>query len=192
MNPSRPSWGECYFDHFSRYLRAPIARQVFETDAGSPSIQILAYENVFPQCMTFCTIGLSHFEREVGGVCEIVLPVDDGLDDVPFILTNTLLFMRNSGTSIVRGASAWGIEQVQETFARRFEKSALYFTDPIGLPEPFADVTCGEGARGRVLMGIFISEAEFRFLHQQGTEAFENALAEQEVDFCSLSRRSLF
>ncbi len=53
---------------------------------------------------------------------------------------------------------------------------------------PFSEVACGKEPRGRVLMGIFISEAEIRFLHHRGTDAFENALAEQEVDFCSRSR----
>src|SRR5947209_16337544 len=98
------NWGECYFDHYETFFSELTDRSIFEQDPESPSIQVLAYDQVFPDCRVFASLGLSHYAQELGKVGEVVVPVDDGWNDVPTLLANALFYMIQNRISL-----GWGI-----------------------------------------------------------------------------------
>ena len=82
--------GDCLLNHYERYMKAPIDRRVFESERFGRSIQILAYDGVFEGCRVFASLGPGHFTQELGGAFEVVCAIDDGWEQVPAILANTL------------------------------------------------------------------------------------------------------
>jgi hypothetical protein len=183
------NWGECYYDHFTGYLGHPIAREVFEHGMREPSIQVLAYDNVFDNCRCFCSLGLTHYAKQVHGPVEVFLPIDDGWQDVPYVLANALFFMVQNTITMERGTHITGVANILPNFAAAFGKTALYFTIPYGLPDSFGQVACGK-AMGRVYLACFISASESIFLDEYGVEAFETMLETQDIDLFNLRRHS--
>ena len=183
------NWGECYYDHYTRFLDHLLDRKIFRQNNNLPSVQILSYDKVFKDCQVFCSLGLSHYSSDIGGVAEVCLPVDDGWKDVPYVLANALFFMVQNGMTMGWGLSISGIERISTQFANNFNKAAIYFTNVFGLPEEFSKVKCGDGT-GKMYLAIFISEAEHRFFKQHGAEAFEELLDVKKVDPFSLQRSS--
>jgi hypothetical protein len=125
----------------------------------------------------------------MGGVAEVCLPVDDGWDDVPYILASALFFMAKNRMSVGWGVSIGGIEQISPQFANNFNKSAIYFTNVFDLPNDFGKVKCDNGT-GSVYLAMFISETERAFFKQNGAEKFETLLEDKHVDPFALSRLS--
>lgn len=183
------NFGECYYDYFAAYLRDPVAREVFEQHARQLSIQILAYHNVFDGCRCFCSLGLSHYTKQVDNVAEVLLPVDDGWQDVSYVLANALFFIVQNAISLRRGTSITGISHISPALATTFGKDALYFATPYGLPEAFNRVTCGKKI-GAIYLACFISTQEANFLQKHGVAEFEDMLEARDVDISNLERAS--
>lgn len=184
------NWGECYFDHFVKYFRTPVAREVFTQDPEEHTIQILAYDKVFAGCRLFASLGLSHYQEAVGSVGEIIVPADDAWDVVPGLVANTLFYMVQERIHIGRGVAVAGLAKVNAAFARRFGKGALYFTNAYGLPEGSEEVLCN-GQRGSLYLGVFLTDTEYRLFLDQGAEGLESALESRQVDPYHLARISV-
>ncbi len=184
-------WGECYFDHFSKFCGDPIGRRVFEQDSAMPSIQILYYDNVFENCRVFCSLGLSHYFLELRELAEVVLVVDESWDDVPYILSNVLFFMIKEHITLGKGVSISGIRKLNPNFTKKFDKAALYFSKPQGFPTGFETVKCvGCKNAGTVYSASFISQEEHNFFCEHGADDFEERLEFKEVDPFYLRRLS--
>lgn len=187
------SWGDCYFDHFSKYFRVPIGREVFAQapdEPDEPTIQILSYDKVFKDCRLFASLGLTHYVDAVGKVAEIIVPADDAWELIPGLMANALFYMVQEQMRIGRGIAIARLDNVNGVFVHRFRKNALYITNPFGLPKGVEEVTCG-GQRGSVYLGLFLSEAEYRFFLEHGAERLEGALEADAIDPYHLARASV-
>jgi hypothetical protein len=185
----KPSWGECYLDHYEHYLKAPSGNRTFNLVERAGTLQIFSYERIFDGCLVFSSFGLSRFGDTLGAVAEVVVPVDAGWDVVPEAIAGALGLMIERGMKPQRGLSLGGIDLVVPTFATRFGKVALYLTRLYGLPEEFGLVRCG-AAVGSVYLGMFLSQAENLYFIQHGADAFENAFQAFHVDPFHLERPS--
>lgn len=183
------SVGECYFDHFHKYFGQMVHRRVFRQDGESPSIQVLAYDKVFPKCMTFASLGLSHYRDCVGGTLEVFCATDAAWEDVPGALGNALFYAVQSHLPLRAGTVVSGLEKVAPALARAVGKSALYFAEPFGLPAGFERPTCA-GADARVLVAIFITEQELALVRGSGPAALETALENAGADPYAIGRPS--
>ncbi len=180
-------WGECYYDHFRKYLGNPTGRMIFNRDDSQPWMQIISYDNIFGGCKAFCSFGLSHYVLQIGEIAEVFMPVDDGWDDTPSILAYSLLHLVQGDAHLGRGLAV-RFADIFPDFVSKFDKSAVYFADPFGLPEDFKHVRCGSRT-GEVYMVCYISEAEFHFREKNGTESFEELFEEKQVDVFNIKRK---
>ena len=128
------SLGECYYDHFDSFFGNPIGRQSFAQNDGAPRIQILAYDNVLDGCMTFCSLGMSHYRKSAGLCGEIVMPVTNGWNAVPMILSNALFYIAQSNMRLGSGMCIGGVDKINPAFSSAFDKTALYFSYPYPFP----------------------------------------------------------
>lgn len=185
----RIGWGECYYDHFEKYLGQPADRQRFQQNHTAPMLQIINYDNIFGGCRAFCSFGLSRYVEEIGEVAEVFMPVDDGWDDTPRILANVLFFMIQQRMKI-----GWGLTirfaETHPNFVTEFGKSAIYFSIPFGMSEDFNQVIC-DSQIGEVYLACYISEAERQFFLDRGAYQFELLLGEHNVDIFNIGRESI-
>ncbi|EEM02903.1 MULTISPECIES: suppressor of fused domain protein [Bacillus] len=185
-------YGELYYDHYSKYLGEPIDREVFKNGEDMPSIQILKYENVFEECLVFHTLGFSRYEEIVGDNVEVSMVVDGAFRSVGYILANALFYCIANRIEIGRGTAISGIESIDKSFVRKYNKSAVYFTEPFAFPEEYSYVLTGNAEKdGKVLLAFFISESEYEYFLKYGTEKFEELLEENHVDPFHVSRESI-
>src|SRR5437773_304365 len=113
---SARNWGEVYFDHFGRFLGKPVAREVFAQDVRQPRIQVLGYDGIFGGCRAFCSLGLSRYAEDVGRVAEVLVPVDEAWDSVPYLVANALFaIVQNRSMGIGRGV-AIGLRGISPEF----------------------------------------------------------------------------
>lgn len=182
-------WGECYLDHYARFLGEIQKRRVYEPFSANRSIQHLEFGDVFEGCLVFASLGLSHFRRELGGTLEVMMPIDDGWEEASPILANALSLAIRDELPLRRGVAISGVANLAPQFKLRFDKEAIYLTDPYELPEEAHAVQC-EGKEGALLLAIFISDAELGLLRSGGPDALESLLEEQGVDPYQISRPS--
>lgn len=184
------SWGSRYLDHYGRFLGEPRARRVFASHGAHRSLQIFEYDGVFAGCSVYASLGLSHFHREVGGILEVLMPIEGDLPVVPPLLANALSVAVRDELPLARGSVIAGVANIDPAFSAQFAKHAIYFTTPWDLPEAARFVEAG-GVSGRVLLAFFLSQAEGELLRDQGAEALEIILEVGGVDPYRLSRPSV-
>lgn len=186
------NYGELYYDHYSKFLGQPIDREININNEEMPSIQILIYENVFEECLVYSTLGFSKYEDVVGENVEVTLVVDEGFRSVGYILANSLFYCIGNCIRIGRGVAISGIENIEKTFVQKYNKNAVYFTEPFGFPEDFSNVlTKSEDKNGKILLAFFISQSEYDYFVKFGTEKFEDLLEEKNIDPFQISRKSI-
>ncbi|MDM5155443.1 suppressor of fused domain protein [Bacillus sp. DX1.1] len=186
------NYGELYYDHYSKYLGEPMDREVFKNSEDIPSIQILKYENVFEECLVFNTLGVSKYEEIVGDNVEISMVVDGAFRSTGYILANTLFYCVGNEIEIGRGTAISGIESIDKSFVQKYNKSAVYFTEPFAFPEEYGHVLTGNTEKhGKILLAFFISQSEYEYFVKYGTEKFEELLEENNVDPFHVSRESI-
>ncbi|NOK62706.1 MAG: suppressor of fused domain protein [Chloroflexi bacterium AL-W] len=183
------NWGTCYYDHFVNYLGSPVDRHTFEQNKNDLTIQILAFDGVFEACRVFCLLGLSHYTSELNALGEVYMVLDDGWEEVPYLLANALFFMVQQKMQLGWGISIDGIRNISPSLAQTFDKSALYLTTPFNLPDTFKHVS-GAQKTGDMYLGVCISREEEAFLKDREAEALESVCAEKNIDPFSLRRVS--
>jgi hypothetical protein len=184
------NWMEAFVDHYAQYLREPSDTLAYRPNAAFPPIQIMRHTEVVAGCEVFSSLGLI-FYPNAGGVAEVICPVDDGADIVPQILADRLFHVltRPDPLPIQRGTAVNGIQDLNSSFVEKFNKTAIYFTDPYGLPEDFAFVPSGDN-EGRMYLAIFLTDKEYNFLLERGCDALEDQFEAKAVDPYDLKRRS--
>lgn len=184
------SIGAVFLRHYDKFLGELADREIFKGHSHDPTIQILSYRNVFPDCNVLASFGLSHFYRELGGLFEVVLPVDVATSAVSTSLANALFYAVDRSITLGRGVSIAGIGQISPQLADTFGKEAIYLTTPFGFPDDFATVR-QDGTVARVLAGMFISKGEHDYFMDHGCEEFERLLEREHVDPFHIARRSV-
>lgn len=185
-------WAASYFDHYEKYLGHARRRDVFEMNNASRKIQVLSYLNVFPETVTFCTIGLSHFSNQIGEVCELMMIVDDGWEYCPKLLAETASFIASKPMRAGWGMAVSGNKKTDPVFYEKFQKDAIYVTHPMGFQDGFYTVTSkNSDLYGSIYMAIPISEEEFDLFKEVGAEKFEEIMQDNEVDPIDIGRESL-
>lgn len=180
-------WGSLYLDHYEKFMRQPIRREVFEAPGVDHSIQILTYDNVFPACLVFASLGFSWHRGPGGERVEVVVGADGGFEAVPFLLGATLLYFAFNKEPVGTGTSKGGLADLDGSFVERYKKTAFYFTEPFPFPGGFARVRGADG-EGRVLLATFISQEEYTLCRGYGAEQLEEELERHDVDPFCISR----
>ena len=72
--------GDTFLDHYAHFLRDFDRVAKFEVDGTS--IQVLDFPHAVADAHVFTSLGLSHFQETLGEVCEVVVPVSSGDDEV--------------------------------------------------------------------------------------------------------------
>jgi len=188
MVSQNKNWGEAFYDHMLRYLGNPVSREIFRQDALHPHIQVLKFDNVFPDCKVFCSLGASNYYEILGGPAEVILPCDNGWDAIGGLLANSLFYLVQNRMELGRGVGI-SLERIAMDFAQRFGKAAIYFSNPFGLPSDFNIVKKNDEA-GRMYLAFFISREEFDYFCDRGAEAFESLLERAKGDPFELHRHS--
>lgn len=185
------NYGELYYDHYSKFLSEPVDREVFRSTAEMPSIQILKYEHVFAECLVYNSLGFCKYEDIVGANVEVSMVVDGAFRSTGYLLASALFFCIANKMPIGRGIAVSGIERLDKDFVQKYDKSAIYFTEPYAFPEGYRIVhTNSEDQDGRMLLAFYISQAECEYFVQYGADKFEDLLEEKNVDPFHVSRAS--
>lgn len=179
------NWGECYYDHFEKYLKAPIHR-LSDQQVG---LQLIAYEGSSE--VFFCTLGMTKYSQELGDFCELFVTTTYPSDDLGDLFLKISAYLVLHSVKLKLGLVLSGLENIDPNFVEHCHKTAIYFTFPFFLSEKFAVVSCGEQV-GKVYQGIFITEAERNYIAEHGGETFEDIVeATANINFADLYRSSI-
>lgn len=175
------TWTEVYQAHFQRFFQKPYDIQVFHAPAGA-SVKLATHDWARPGFHVYASMGLAEQRYQAGAddFGEIILFADVADSVIPKLFVSALLFILQNNIPIAsRFSIAFGDER--HPLARRFGKTALYFTRPFQTDEAFAEVHLDD-EKGRVFQAYFIAPEEDRFLEKEGADAFEEKLFAN-VDF---------
>lgn len=182
--------GEAYFDHYEKYLGKPVDNIVFEDDKLGWKIQVLVFSNVFENCVTFATMGLSHFSNEVGSIGELVFVADSSEKYIPEIVFNTVKTIVLSKMRLGWGMGIAGTEKISSKFVAETGKDSIYIAKPMPFPESFSTLDLPEnGGTPKVYLGIFVSSPEYKLFCESGAEKFEEYLEFNQIDPFNLKRK---
>lgn len=154
---------------------------------GEQEIQILGFPKVIENSMVFITLGVSKYYDMINNQCEIALAVDESYDECAEVLANAVFYILSNRMNFGKGILIEGVENINASFAEKYNKTALYFTNVFVLPENFAfvnDVCC-------IYMCLFVSKDEAEFIKKYGSEKFEDLLENSDVDVIDLKRKSV-
>ncbi len=186
------NWGELYYDHFHKFLGQPIDRKIYQQDNFTKSIQVLVYEKVFSKCMTFCSLGLSHYSKSIQKTAEVCLVVDDAFDDSMMIFSNLLFYIVKKEFQMGWGLGIGGVKNINPNFEAKYKKAAIYITSPYPFPDDFSIIKMPQSNTqiGHVFWGFFISKMEYQYFKKYGAESFESMIEKKGIDPFSISRKS--
>jgi hypothetical protein len=181
--------GECILNHYERYFGDPMLRHVFNMEQDIRSIQIFGYDKFSRDSIVLASFGLSKFEAELGEYAEVYCPVDKMQDEAATVLCNVLFHMVNTKMQLGPGISMPGIENVDQHFACKTGKHAMYLGSPYGVPKDFGLVSCLNKPCYIYTM-VFISKNEHEYFVRHGSEALESLFDEKGVDPIDIMRPS--
>lgn len=181
--------GEIFLGHYEKYLGDFFERIVYRKNDEWPAIQLLKYRNVFEGCITYATLGVSHYREVLKNNCEIVMVVDDSFDECANLLANALFYVIERQFEFGRGIVIGGIENINKEFASRCHKSALYFTETYSFPDDFSYIS--DDKIGKIYMAFLISNSEHEFINEKGADKFEELLEASECDIFDVNRESI-
>lgn len=177
--------GEKIFQHYELFLGSHIGADRYTNNEYG--IQILGFDKVFEDSITFASFGLSKYSGLIGNLCEVVMAVDDDYDYCADILANALFYVVQEHMDFGRGTLIGGIDEIANGFWQKHNKTALYFTGTYILPEAFSiiDDNC------KMYMAFFVSEKEYEYIMKYGCEQFETLLENNHCDVIDINRKSV-
>jgi hypothetical protein len=185
-------WDRCYLEHYQRFFGKPFDRQTFRPDADGPPLEILIYDQRYPDYRVFASRGLTAYEDSTKQLAEVILISDQEWKEMPLILVNALFFIARSGIALEPGFAIGGVDKLAPRLAEKFGKTALYFNvvaPADKFPPGFEVVRCGEDL-GLIYQAIFIAPDEHDLIRRRGVDAFEERLRPQQADLRQLARPS--
>lgn len=165
--------GELY-DHYVRWLREPVSREVYRSAGQQHAIQALRFARVFPDCTTICTLGLSPM---VSGY-EVVLAADRDVQKLESMLVRTLFGAVSAGIPLRPGISIGGLANIDAPWVTLTGKAAFYFMPPTPFPDGFGQATPDV----QLLLAFPIAEVEHQLVKESGGDALESALEAADAD----------
>jgi hypothetical protein len=161
-------WIDGYQAHFARLFKKPFDIQVFHETPGL-SLKLATHDQAGPNFRVYTSLGLADIlaEADEDDFGEVILFADAPDREVPELFVNALFFILRNDIALGSRFAIGGIEKMRPGFARRYRKSALYFTVA---PEE-NEVQNGE-EKGRVYQAYFITPDEEDYLEDFGSEAF--------------------
>lgn len=188
MTINEKNIGKMILNHYNNYLGDYCERKVYKANLNSPSIQLLKYKNVFENCMTYASIGLSNYKDIINNSCEVIMVVDDNYDECAKLLANSLFYIINNRIEFGRGVFIEGIENLNEDFSVQHKKNTFYFTETYAFPDDFSHISNDE----KMYMAFLISQQECQFIKKYGANEFEDQLEKMECDVFDINRKSIF
>lgn len=177
--------GEKILDHYERFLGSYLDAEKYHN--GESAIQLLGFKNVFEECLTFATFGLSKYREDINNTCEIIMAVDDSFDDCALVFMNSVFYILSNKMNMGRGIMIKGADQIVNGFSAKHGKSALYFTETYIMLDEFSAIN----DECKFYMAFFISDKEAEYIEKFGCESFEDLLEEKQCDVMDLNRRSV-
>jgi Suppressor of fused protein (SUFU) len=171
-------WTEIYQEHFQKYFAKPFDIQVYHDPDGA-ALKVATHDWARRGFRVLASMGLADklVRNEEADFGEVILYADVPDKEIPRLFVNALFFIL--GNDIPLGKPfAIGIAAMRPEFARRYGKTALYFTRPADDDEEFSQVHRGE-TMGRVFQAFFITAEEDAFLDKHGADAFEPEFRKQ-------------
>ncbi len=181
-----PTWPDIYLRHFTHFFGKPFDVVAYQNEAGA-ALRLANFDRPYPNYRIYASLGLSLHADDLKGVGEAILLSDDPGTDVPTIFVNALFYILERKIALDSRFAIGGIDMVKPNFAEYFNKAALYFSSAEGFPPGFEAVSWQQEV-GEVYQGIFISWSEQDYLNRNRPAAFEEKLASQDADLCSLRR----
>lgn len=176
------------FDHYTRFLRAPIGREIYRADGFDQSIQTLRFDRVFHGCVTIATIGFGRLVAAYSSdFVEVVMAVDDVPRPAEHLLVQTLFAAATNQIPLREGISVGGQAAVNTPFVEATGKAAFYFTEPVPFPPEFRRPDVGS----RLLLAMPISQAEHEHVKARGGGSLEERLEASGADPISIGRPSV-
>ncbi|MBP1995845.1 suppressor of fused domain protein [Paenibacillus eucommiae] len=156
-------------------------------DTGENSIFIMQCPDPLDEnVMFYSTIGLSDYT--VGDKkYELMFTGYASEDKIGNILSTSAFFCIKDNWKVSEGAV---FETLVEMYYRDSEMKHIYFTTPYLWEEKLEDFQV-ENESIFFLLVIPISEAELRFLRENGTEVLEELFEENEIDIFDIDRKSI-
>lgn len=179
------SLGEDILNHYQLYLGEYINAEVYSD--SQHNIQLLGYTNVFENCLTFASFGLSNYSDSIANSCEVVMAVDDDYDNCASVFMNALFFVMKEKMQFGRGTLIEGIEHISKEFTKLHNKSALFFTHTYIFPDNFSEVS----EKCKLYMAFFVTENEAEYIRKFGCEQFEDLLEKKNCDIIDVNRASV-
>ena len=100
--------GSEYLDHYEKYLGSPVDRYLMDAEDIPRKVQLLKYDNVFEDCSTFTTLGLSSYSNEFEGEffeLIVVTDTDSRLNkSIPKLIYSIIITVVLQGVKIRWGA----------------------------------------------------------------------------------------
>ena len=166
-------WTDIYQQHFQRHFQKPFDIKVYH-DSADFAVKLATYDWALRNRTIHASIGLADklAQDEEADFGEVILVADAPDPAIPLLFINALFFILQNGIPLGSRFSIGGIEQVQPAFAKRFQKTALYFTLASDESEKFNKVRRGEEF-GRVYQAYFITAEEDKYLEEYGPDEFD-------------------
>lgn len=179
-----------YYDHYEKYLGKPVDYLVFSDRQLGRKILVLIFSNVFTGCVTFATIGLSFFSKNVQECGELVCVVDAAEEYIPDLLFNTVRTLVINKIKLGWGTGITCGENKFTELVKATNKNSVYITDPLPFPEPFSHLDVDlDLVEPRVYLCILISKNEYALFCSHGAKEFELYLEKNNIDPFNVMRR---
>lgn len=182
------SAGALIFDHYEKYFGKPSNNVSSHDKFVNYPVQVLRFDGVFADCVTYATLGASHFRDQLGGALEIVLVSDLDHADISVILASVILYSVENGINLLQGAALGNLASFADR--RTFSQRAIYIADCIPLPPSFRCLK-GEGQHITFKLAFFIHNNELEHVRSNGRESFETLLEKNSVDPFTFQRPSV-
>jgi hypothetical protein len=168
----RSYWTDRYQQHFQQFFNKPFDIQVYH-DAEGGGLKLAIHDWARQGFRVYASMGLAaRLERDgVEDFGEAILFSDVPDPEVPQLFVNALFFILQHNIPL-GSRFAIGFGDMDRDFARRYGKSALYFTRPLEDNETFTNVL-GPDSIGHVYEAFFITPEEDAFLERRGPDVFE-------------------
>ena len=102
-------------------------------------------------------------------------------------MTNVQKFLLENKMNFGKGVLIEGINNIDAEFSKKYNKTALYFTNIYILPEEFAIIN----NQCKIYMAFFVSEKEAQYIKEKGSEKFEDVLEQNNIDVINIDRESV-
>mgnify|MGYP003248946486 FL=1 len=152
--------GELILNHYQYFLGDYIASDPYSDNTHQ--VQLMGFKDVIEDCLLFATFGMSGYAEEIKNCCEVVLATECDYDKCAEIFMNAIFYILENKMNFGKGVLIEGINNIDAEFSKKYNKTALYFTNIYILPEEFAIIN----NQCKIYMAFFVSEKEAQYIKE--------------------------